>query len=136
MHFRFRCYRTPVLHGHVHAAGDPHGRRLHSRVLAWPWRRCWVGLAAFIVAAALGADADLLGGYRGRQTVSTVAGRAALQRNADAFAAKVKPMVAELRGQGLSLRQIASALAERGISTRRGGPWTAPAVLAVLKRSV
>jgi Recombinase len=93
-----------------------------------------VGLAAFIVAA-LGAGAALLGGYRGRQTVSTVAGRAALQRNADAFAAKVGPVVTELRGQGLSLRQIASALAERGISTRRGGRWTPAGVVAVLKRA-
>jgi hypothetical protein len=47
----------------------------------------------------------------------------------------VAPTVRELRGNGLSLRQIAAELEARGIRTAAGGRWTAAAVNAVLVRA-
>lgn len=44
------------------------------------------------------------------------------------------PMISSLRDQGKSLRAIAGELTARGIRTRRGGPWSAAAVNAVLAR--
>ncbi|MEQ9314833.1 MAG: recombinase family protein [Henriciella sp.] len=50
--------------------------------------------------------------------------RKAITRNADAFAASLAPLVAELRDSGhTSLRAIAGELNRRGIRTRRGGRW-------------
>jgi hypothetical protein len=40
----------------------------------------------------------------------------------------------EMQETGLSLRQIASELASKGIRTARGGQWTATAVRNVLAR--
>ena len=76
-----------------------------------------------------------LGGYReGARKPDGAVGTAALQANAAKHAAKVFPVVSELRGQGLSVRAVAAALDERGISTPRGGKWTGNAVLKVLAR--
>jgi hypothetical protein len=52
----------------------------------------------------------------------------------DAFAARVKPMVAALRAEGLSLRAIAARLTAQGVSTLRGGRWEAAQVHKVLLR--
>jgi len=53
-----------------------------------------------------------------------VALRVALSRNADAFAAGLAEVIAEIRAEGLtSLRAIARQLNTRGILTRRGGRW-------------
>jgi hypothetical protein len=46
------------------------------------------------------------------------------------------PVIRLLRGQGKSLRTIAGELTARGIRTRRGGPWSAAAVNAVLAREL
>jgi hypothetical protein len=47
----------------------------------------------------------------------------------------VLPVVAEVRRAGArSLREIAAALAARGVRTPRGGGWTAAAVKRVLDR--
>jgi len=43
-------------------------------------------------------------------------------------------VIAELRGQRLSLRQIVAELDKRGIRTMRGGAWTATTVRNVLLR--
>lgn len=43
-------------------------------------------------------------------------------------------MVAELRTEGLSLRQIADRLNAEGHTTRRGKPWTSVQVMRVLAR--
>jgi len=43
-------------------------------------------------------------------------------------------VIAELRGQGLSLRQIVAEADKRGIRTMRGGVWTAATVRNVLLR--
>jgi DNA invertase Pin-like site-specific DNA recombinase len=75
-----------------------------------------------------------LGGWRGGPKVSPSAGLKARLDRAEAFAASVGPIAQELRGQGLSLRQIAAALAERGIRTPRDATWTAAAVRNLLNR--
>ena len=63
------------------------------------------------------------------------AAREALQERADQFAANVLPVIRETQAAGCSsLRQIASALNARGLTTRRGAKWTAAAVSRVLAR--
>ena len=54
---------------------------------------------------------------------------------ADAFAANVLPLVNELLGSGMSLRQVAATLNERGVKTARGGRWQAVTVGNVLART-
>ena len=53
---------------------------------------------------------------------------------ADAFAAKVRPMIEALRAEGLTLRAIAARLTELGVETARGGKWEATQVRGVLLR--
>jgi DNA invertase Pin-like site-specific DNA recombinase len=53
-----------------------------------------------------------------------VALRAAVAANAEAFAADLAPVIADIRANGhTSLRGIAAELTARGIQTRRGGAW-------------
>jgi DNA invertase Pin-like site-specific DNA recombinase len=92
---------------------------------------------ALAVAKARRREAGLppLGGWRGGPKVDGVAGRKARQERAAAFLADVRPIVVQLHVEGQSLRQIAASLSERGVSTRRGGPWTAAGVKRVLDHS-
>jgi DNA invertase Pin-like site-specific DNA recombinase len=51
-------------------------------------------------------------------------GAASQRAEADAFAAKVAPIVKMIQGEGATtLRTIAAALNERGVRTARGGAW-------------
>jgi DNA invertase Pin-like site-specific DNA recombinase len=76
-----------------------------------------------------------LGGMRaGHHKVDPSLGRQALTMASDAFAARVAPVAKDLQASGLSLRQIAADLTERGVETMRGGAWTAAAVRNVLLR--
>jgi DNA invertase Pin-like site-specific DNA recombinase len=60
---------------------------------------------------------------------------AAIKKNANHFARNLKPIIAEIRGAGLtSARQIAKALNARGVPTARGGIWTGVQVNAILTR--
>ena len=77
----------------------------------------------------------LLGGWKGGLVVDSRLGVQAVQQQADRYAAEVGPVVAGLRDQGMSLRQVAVELASRGVRTARGGAWTAAAVRAVLLRT-
>ena len=61
-------------------------------------------------------------------------GRVAQVQKADAFAAKVLPMVRGMQDDGLSLRAVAAALTAKSIKTARGGAWTATAVKNLLAR--
>jgi DNA invertase Pin-like site-specific DNA recombinase len=55
--------------------------------------------------------------------------------SADAFAARVLPVIRDIQKSGAtSLRAIAAALAARGLPTARGGEWTPVQVGAVLRR--
>jgi DNA invertase Pin-like site-specific DNA recombinase len=76
-----------------------------------------------------------LGGWKGGPIVDHRAGTQALQDSARAFAGAVGPLVAEMHGRGLSLRQIAAKLDAQGIRTSRGGAWSADAVRRVLIRT-
>ena len=67
-------------------------------------------------------------------------GGAALRRtvtaNADAFARDLVPVIEAIRAEGVTtLRGIAVALNERGMLTRRGGPWGVSTVRNILKRT-
>jgi len=69
-------------------------------------------------------------------TIGSARGVAALQANADRFAAGVAPTIAAIRAAGVTtLAGIAQALNQRGIPTARGGEWTATAVRRVEQRA-
>jgi len=76
-----------------------------------------------------------LGGWRGGPKVDGTLGAQAVRKSADAFAAGVAPMLRQMQGEGLSLRQMAVRLADKGIKTPRGGAWTAAAVRNALARA-
>lgn len=61
-------------------------------------------------------------------------GVAVAKGNADAFAAKVLPVIQALLGQGKSLRGIAAELDRLGVHTARGKQWTPTAVKNALAR--
>lgn len=74
-----------------------------------------------------------LGGYRGGVKVNPSLGLVERQRQAAEFAARVRPAIAEAQAAGAgSLRQVAAYLTERGVQTRRGGPWDPAKVRQVL----
>lgn len=75
-----------------------------------------------------------LGGWRGGPKVDGRLGAVANQNKADAFAEKLAPILTELQGHGMSLRQMAAELTAQGIQTPRGGQWSAAAVRALLLR--
>lgn len=62
-----------------------------------------------------------------------VASATVRSRNAAKRAEDVKPIIEAIRGEGsVSLRQIAAALNERGITTARGGEWSPVQVARVM----
>jgi DNA invertase Pin-like site-specific DNA recombinase len=66
---------------------------------------------------------------------TTAEAAAARTAAADAFAAKVRPIIREIQNSGVtSLRGVARALTARGIRTARGGDWTAVQVSDILRR--
>lgn len=85
--------------------------------------------------AAAKARGRVLGGYRGGPKPDATLAAAARSREADVFAARVRPLVTDLQGLGLSLRQIATRLSDEGVETARGGLWSADAVRRVLLRA-
>ena len=76
----------------------------------------------------------MLGGWKGGRKVNGTLGAVANRDKAAAFAAKLAPIVTELQGRSLSLRETAAELTTQGIQTARGGEWTAAAVRCVLAR--
>lgn len=87
--------------------------------------------------AAASAGGIKLGGYRGGPVPSAHTATAARVAKADAFAARVLPLVREMRADGLSQSAIARELTARGVLTARGGrEWTPTAVRNVLAREV
>ena len=61
--------------------------------------------------------------------------RAAVGRNADAFAEELAPVIASVRAEGvMSLRAIATVLNDRGMLTRRGKRWHVSNVRNLLAR--
>lgn len=68
--------------------------------------------------------------------ISSAAGVAALQANAEQFALTVLPIIKDLKAAGYtSLRQIAAALTERKVATVRGNTnWSASQVSNIIAR--
>lgn len=86
--------------------------------------------------AAAKAKGVTLGGFRGRYLSADdlTAGIKVRQDNAATFAARMMPAINDAKSAGASsLRDIAAALTARGITTQRGGEWTAMQVSRVLK---
>lgn len=86
--------------------------------------------AALAVAKARGVK---MGGFRGHIPDPTLATEAR-RRTAAEYADTVGPVIESAHAEGLSLRQIAARMVERGIRTPKGGAWSAGAVRAVLVR--
>lgn len=82
-----------------------------------------------------GATIRRLGSPHGLTVSRPDLGTAAIKARADAFAAKVRPMIAELRGEGLAFAAIADQLNARKVRTARGSTWTGMAVKRVLDRT-
>lgn len=88
--------------------------------------------------AAAKAKGVKLGGYRGRNFSADdlSAGIKVRQDQSATFAARVLPVIASIKANGAtSLREIAAGLTSRGITTQRGGEWTAMQVSRVLGRA-
>jgi DNA invertase Pin-like site-specific DNA recombinase len=65
----------------------------------------------------------------GAMASAAVRGASAKERAAD-----ILPVIEAIKAEGnTSLRQIAAALNERGITTARGGEWSSPQVMRVIK---
>jgi DNA invertase Pin-like site-specific DNA recombinase len=63
-------------------------------------------------------------------------GHATIARQADQFAANVRPIIEDARKAGAeTLQQIADALNARGVRTVRGGRWYPMTVRAILERT-
>lgn len=84
-----------------------------------------------------------LGGYRGRELTTEErragqrAGVASRRANAARFAARTRPVIAQLQADGVStLGGLARALNARGYRTARGGSWSAAQVKRVLEAAV
>ena len=87
--------------------------------------------------AAAKARGKPLGGFRGRAgtPADCVKARQARSDNAKARAADLAPIIADITANGAkSLRSVAKALNERGISAPRGGEWSAAQVRAAIAR--
>ncbi len=57
------------------------------------------------------------------------------RKNADRFAARVRPVIEAMLAQGRSLRAVADELDVLGVQTARGGKWTATAVRNAMGRN-
>ncbi len=84
--------------------------------------------------AAAKARGRVLGGYRGGPLPDAALAGAAVQAQADAFAARVQPTARALQAAGKSLNGIAAELTRQGIRTARGGKWTGQAVKNAMAR--
>jgi DNA invertase Pin-like site-specific DNA recombinase len=118
------------------AADMPNANRLTVRLMAViaQEEREMIARRTKDALAAAKARGVKLGGWRGGPVVDAKLGGEAVKEAADAFAARVGPTIATMRQQGMSLSAVAAALQARGVSTARGGAWTARAVLNVMAR--
>jgi DNA invertase Pin-like site-specific DNA recombinase len=88
--------------------------------------------------AAAKARGKKLGGDRGNiaavRDLGNQASAAARKQRADKRAGDLVPVIRSLQAGGASLRQVAAELTRRGITTARGGRWSAVQVKRVLER--
>jgi DNA invertase Pin-like site-specific DNA recombinase len=120
------------------AADLPQANRLTVGILALVAEQEREAISARTKAALAAAKArgQVLGNPKGHRIPSSAAtrakGAAVNAANADAFAQRLRPILASLRA--LSANAAAAELERRGIATARGGHWSATAVLALRKR--
>ncbi|WP_293676815.1 recombinase family protein [uncultured Phenylobacterium sp.] len=81
-----------------------------------------------------GATIKRLGNPQGLSVSRPDLGAAAVVLKADTFAERVRPIAADLRGQGLSLAAVARRLDDMRVQPPRGKAWSAIAVKRVLER--
>ena len=67
---------------------------------------------------------------------SLAPGLATVRRNSVAWCARMRPLLVDMRGQGLSYAQIADELNQRGIRTQRRARWTPDQVRRSLDCSI
>lgn len=122
------------------AADMPNANRLTVGIMALVAQQEREAISARTKAALAEAKArgKKLGGYReGAPKVDHRLSVASRRGRAEAFRASVGPMVRVMREDGMSLRQIAQRLGEKGIRTAAGGcAWTAAGVGRVLGPSL
>lgn len=104
--------------------------QLHIYAALAEQERTFISLRTKAALAEAKARGQKLGGMRD----ATGKRNEAIQRDAYAFAQKVKPLVEPLRAAGKTLSEIAGALDGAGIGTARGGKWTPMQVKRVLER--
>lgn len=104
--------------------------QLHIYAALAEQERDFISLRTKAALAEAKARGQKLGGLRDK----TGKRNEAIQRDALAFAEKVRPIVEPLRAAGKTLAEIAEALDGAGISTARGGTWTPTQVKRVLER--
>jgi DNA invertase Pin-like site-specific DNA recombinase len=120
------------------AVDMPHANRLTVGVMALVAEQEAVAISQRTKAALAAAKArgTRLGKPKGtpvpRSDVGRINGSKASVANADAFAERMRPMLAKV--SGLSANAAAQELAARGYATARGGQWSASQVINVRKR--
>lgn len=132
--------RVPFIVAELGADADPFMLHLYA-ALAEKERRM-IGERTKAALAAAKARGVALGRPRGfcpevmpDAQAAAVASAAARSRAADQAAGQVAPIIRELSAAGLSLHAIAAELGKRGVSTPRGGTWTATAVRRAITRA-
>lgn len=86
------------------------------------------------VSSRSGKAVERLGNPRGLSVSRPDLGAQATREQADAYARKLGPVMAELKGAGLSLGGMAARLSKMRVTTQRGGAWTAMGVKRILDR--
>lgn len=103
---------------------------LHLYAMLAEQERDFISLRTKAALAEAKARGVKLGGLRPK----TEARNEAIQAGADASAQKVAALLLPLKAAGKSLREIAGALNASGVTTPRGGQWSASQVMRTLER--
>jgi DNA invertase Pin-like site-specific DNA recombinase len=113
------------------AVDNPHATRLTLHILAAVAEHEREMIAARTKAALQAAKArGIRLGRNGADRLAPANRAGAIER-----ARQLAPVLAELRGAGMSARQMAAELAARGIATPSGGRWHAQSVLRMMERA-
>jgi DNA invertase Pin-like site-specific DNA recombinase len=116
------------------ACDMPHANRLTLHIMAAIAEHEAEMISKRTVAALVAARerGTKLGGYRGKGALSAASklkGRIAQANAADHHAARMKPIIADLRGKGRnSYASVAKALTDLGYTAPRGGSWSSAQV--------
>jgi DNA invertase Pin-like site-specific DNA recombinase len=120
------------------AVDMPHANRLTVGIMALVAEQEREAISQRTKAALAAAKARgvKLGAPKGRKVqgaaLGSARGGAATKANAQAFAKRIEPILAELNG--LSARSAAKELERRGYATARGGKWSATLVIRTRAR--